>query len=152
MANENGHGGSRTPARPAAVSGPGKLSKRTDGGPKMATLSNPSYGEQSQFASDQRGAAMGAPQGGPAATTPASGPMLTPLDAPSARPAEPVTAGAALGPGVGPDALGLDDGSLKNESLEKIRPYLPVLIFQANRPESTQAFRNYVRQVRAQLR
>jgi hypothetical protein len=32
----NGHGGPRTPANPAPVSGPGALSKRTDGAqPKM---------------------------------------------------------------------------------------------------------------------
>jgi hypothetical protein len=128
------------------------MSQRTDGGPKMANLPNPAYGEQASFQQAQQGAPMGAP-GTPAATTPASGgPSLTPLNAPSARPDEPVTAGAALGAGVGPEALGLDAGSVKNEGLEKLRPYLPVLMFQANRPESTQEFRNYVRNLRAQLR
>ena len=148
----NGHGGARTPAKPASVSGPGRLSKRTDGGPQIANLPDAEYGEQASFQQAQRGAPMGA-QGGPAAPTPASGPpALTPLHAPSARPDEEVTAGAALGPGVGPDALGLDDGSMKDADLERIRPYLPVLIFQANRPESTQQFRNLVRRVRSQLK
>lgn len=31
----NGHGGKRKPAKPAAVSGPGKYSQRTDGFPKF---------------------------------------------------------------------------------------------------------------------
>jgi len=47
---------------------------------------------------------MPAPQMAPA------GPAVTPLTAPTQRPNEPVTAGAALGPGVGPEALGITPG------------------------------------------
>ena len=120
----------------------------------MATLPDAQYGEQAAFQQAQRGAPMGAPQGGPAATTPASGPSpaLTPLHAPSARPDEEVTAGAELGPGVGPDALGITPPQTQTGDLEKLRAYLPAFIAQANREESTQEFRNFVRALRAQIR
>lgn len=54
-----------------------------------------------------------AQDGGPAtpavlAQQPYQMPQLPPLDAASARPNEPVTAGMALGPGPGPEALGVN--------------------------------------------
>ena len=118
----------------------------------MATLPDAQYGEQAAFQQAQQGAPMGAPQSGPAATAPASGPMLTPLDAPSARPGEEVTSGAALGPGVGPEALGLGPSAMQDEDTERLKTYLPALIEMANRPDSTSSFRNYVRQLRSRTR
>ena len=38
-------------------------------------------------------------------------PQAVPLDAPTQRPDEPVTAGAPVGPGPGPEILGLPDGT-----------------------------------------
>ena len=42
----NGHGGYRKPEHPAPASGPGRLSKRTDGGPgqKLANYTGLDYG------------------------------------------------------------------------------------------------------------
>lgn len=79
-------GGRRTPNNPAAVSGPGRLSQRTDGGPGQPTRSFPAefHGQRQQLA-DQQGAA-------PMATAPAQ-PVLPGLAAnlfsPTARPNEP---------------------------------------------------------------
>lgn len=84
--------------------------------------------------------------GGGAAPTPPIG-----FDAPTQFPDMPVTAGADAGPGPGQDALGLSRPKADPADLERIRSYLPALIAQANRPESTQAFRNYVRGLRAQV-
>jgi hypothetical protein len=150
-----GHGGYRKPTNPAGTSGPGAYSRRTDGQPRMQ-LPDARYGEQAQFQQDQAGARMGSP--GPAVATPAAGPAgvnpssLTPLDAPTARPGEPVTAGAPVGPGVGPEAIGLDSGGQVRGDLEKLRRYLPAFIAQANRPEATDSFRQFVRQLRTELR
>jgi hypothetical protein len=61
------------------------------------------------------GAAPGPPPPlGPAAIGPSFLPpgSLTPLDAPSQRPSEPVTAGAALGAGPGPDILPQGAGAM----------------------------------------
>ena len=146
----NGHGGRRTPAKPAAVSGPGRLSKRTDGGVNQGDISGEPYGQGQDFREAQRGASMGTPPspagmnaGGQAA------PSLVPLDAPTERPDEPVTAGAALGAGIGPEQIGLGDAAIESEDMTRLKTYLPALLEMASRPDSTASFRNYVRLVRA---
>jgi hypothetical protein len=140
----NGHGGQRTPNNPAPVSGPGALSRRTDGGaatqPQMVAPGN-GYGERKAMVEIQGGADM---QG----TRPA-GPPPTPLGAPSANPQEPVTAGAALGAGIGPQAAGiLDDKTATNEQL---RPLLRSLEIVANLPGSNAETRSFVRNLKARL-
>lgn len=115
----DGHGGPRTPAHPASVSGPGKYSKRTDGGPAQVMSAAPgqAYGAEKQQMNDQRVAPMGAQTPMPPAAQAAApqGPSSPPyqggaFNAPSARPGEPVTAGAATGPGPGPEALSIPQG------------------------------------------
>jgi len=145
-----GHGGYRKPANPAPVSGPGSLSRRTDGQPKM-DLPNAHYGEAKSFNEIQSGAPMAsagsAPQGG------AAGPSipLTPLGAASERPDEPITAGAPVGPGVGPAALGLPSGSARSQDIEHLRPMLPALESMANMPGASPSLRQYVRDLKASL-
>jgi hypothetical protein len=89
------HGGYRRPSKPAPVSGPGALSKRTDGGPSQPAMEvgGFEYGGRQDFEDIQGGAPM-------AASDPLPAP--TPLFAPSERPTEPITAGAPVGPGPGP--------------------------------------------------
>lgn len=117
----NGHGGSRPPAHPAAVSGPGAHSQRTDGGPAQVISAAPdqAYGDMKAQQDAQRVAPMagatpmppaaptGAPQGAPADG--AQMPQYTggPFTGPSTRPGEPVTHGAPIGPGAGTEALNL---------------------------------------------
>jgi len=114
-----GRGGYQPPAHPAPVSGVGKNSRRTDGGPVQVirNLPDAQYGENKQFLNEQRSAPLAAgpaalvPPPSPGGSTPPPGPdlaaMAPDLNAPSARPGEPVTHGAALGPGAGPAALNL---------------------------------------------
>lgn len=64
----------------------------------------------------------------------------------------PVTAGADAGPGPGMEALGLSSApQMDPADKERLRSYLPALVARASRPEATQAFRNYVRALRAQV-
>ncbi len=93
----NGHGGYRRPENPAMVSGPGALSKRTDGGPgqPVTPLTGLGYGENQALNAMQGAAPM-------ADATEGAAPRITPLSAPSARPQEPITHGAPFGPGPGP--------------------------------------------------
>lgn len=112
----NGHGGERTPVNPAPASGPGKLAKRTDGGPaqKLTVVSGQDYGDRQATLAQERSAGMAQspaiptaqvnPQGAPSAAVPGAyaGPAF---DAPTARPGEPVTAGVPIGPGPGPEAM-----------------------------------------------
>lgn len=101
-------GGYRQPRNPAPVSGPGALSKRTDGGavegmtppqtqaPRyMAGLGYGKGGNMEQ----QSGAAM---QGNDIPATPAP---IVPLFAPTQRANEPITAGIDMGAGPGSEAI-----------------------------------------------
>lgn len=114
----NGHGGYRAPANPAPVSGPGALSRRTDGHPAQVLSAAPDqqYGQMKTQLDAQRLAPMaGQAPLPPAANVPAASPQApgpqmpafngTPLTAPSTRPNEPVTAGAPAGAGPGPEVL-----------------------------------------------
>lgn len=110
----SGRGGYQAPAHPAPVSGPGAMSRRTDGGPvqKLRDLPDAQYGEAKTFRELQQAAPLeqtpapgmdsAVPAGG-AAVPPSS--RVVPFDAPSMRPDEPVTTGAALGPGPGPEVM-----------------------------------------------
>src|SRR5690606_31741079 len=103
-----GWGGARTPTNPAVVSGPGQLSRRTDG-QTQARFTGGDYGDAQDLAQIQGGARMGAAgarsQGAPGAMAPPV--SVTPFDAVSTEPGEPVTAGAQFGDGPGPEMLGL---------------------------------------------
>lgn len=104
-------GGYRKPNNPAPVSGPGKLSRRTDGGPgskqAMQEIRTGKYGESKKLMEQQQGAPMaGNPTPTPAVQAPAQAqqparqmPAVTPLFAPTQRPNEPVTAGLPFGDG-----------------------------------------------------
>jgi len=102
-------GGYRKPANPAPVSGPGKLSRRTDGGPVQGMkdmAANGVYGERKALADMQSSAPM---QGNPTPSMPAptvsatqpvqqASPMAGLFD-PTQRPEEPITAGMPFGSG-----------------------------------------------------
>ena len=99
-------GGYRQPMNPAPVSGPGELSKRTDGG-AIDGMTQPAqryagfgYGENLALEEQQSGAPM-------AGMPSASFADLVALDAPTQRPDEPLTAGINRGEGPGSEALNL---------------------------------------------
>lgn len=139
------------PRKPAAVSGPGRMSRRTDGGPrqKMRELPDAQYGEAKTFRELQQGAPLAQAQT-PAAPSP-QGPKRTPIpfNAPTARPDEPVTAGNPLGAGPGPEAMGLAGGG--GDNLERFRSMIPILQIQANKPDASQALRNFLQYLKGSL-
>lgn len=70
------------------------------------------YGEAAQLNRATQAVPLQPPPGPPQQQpqmAPRTRPMPTPIDAPSARPNEPVTAGAPVGMGPGPEALNLPD-------------------------------------------
>lgn len=79
---------------------------------KIRTLPDAAYGEAKEFNELQKQAPLAnVPQPGPggaAAPQPNPNPLasVVPLSAPTQRPDEPVTAGAPLGPGPGPEVMG----------------------------------------------
>jgi len=149
----NGHGGYRKPTNPAPVSGPGAHSKRTDGKQPIMDVPGGNYGDRQDLSQLQAGAPL--PQQGPLSTPAQPATLaqltqgLTPLSAPSANPGEPVTNGAALGPGAGTSALGLPTPNQQNAS--DFGRYLPLLIDRAQKDDTPQAFKNVVRQLIASM-
>lgn len=142
----NGHGGQRTPANPAPVSGPGALSRRTDGGPTsqppMVANGGP-YGSRQDMEGIQSGAPLA---GAPAGPSPAD---MIPMGAPSQNPEEPVTAGAALGPGIGPEAAGI--ASDESATLDQLAPLMRSFDAIANMPNATAQTRAWVRALKARM-
>jgi hypothetical protein len=130
-----GKGGYQRPKNPAMVSGPGKYSQRTDGGPgdlRQGARKVPSsaYGEGLETMQIQTEAPMSA-SGGFGGVDPqvSQGAEIqlpvTPLFAPSQRPDEPVTSGIDIGDGVGSSALGMRNLATEKLSdiLAKMLPY-----------------------------
>lgn len=157
----DGHGGYRKPANPAPVSGPGAHSQRTDGAqPVMTGLGDGSYGDESAMQDIQSGAPMAqvpsSPSAAPSGPHPALGAIqgLTPLDAPSGWPGVPVTDGADAGPGSDSGALGLmqdppvDANAADAKHLQK---FLPVFLQVANDENAPPGFKQWVRNVIANL-
>lgn len=141
-------GGYQRPSRPAPVSGPGALSRRTDGGgagQPQQRLANAAYGEQKNFSEIQAGAQMAAADKAPM-------PKITGLSAPTQRPEEPVTAGAPVGPGPGPEAIGIGMGSQSQSSIDAqaLAQYLPSLERAASNPGTPPSFVRFVRYLRSQ--
>lgn len=100
-------GGYRKPSNPAAVSGPGRLSKRTDGGPSdqkrfdIPTGDEGQWGDNQEFANLQSSAAMGSSE---SSTSTPAGPPVTPFHAPTERPDEDVTSALSV-PASDPDGV-----------------------------------------------
>lgn len=154
MVQPSTQGGYQAPGNPAAVSGPGAMSARTDGQPgqAMQRLANARYGEQKSFQQIQAGAPMAAGPRMPNA--PSTGefaqamqgnkPSVVPFGAPTNRPGEPVTSGAARGAGPGMEALNLPP-SVNKQDYQALRPALPALQLLANLPGATPGAQQFVR-------
>jgi hypothetical protein len=74
-----------------------------------------------------------------------------PLSEPSTMPDVPVTDGAAMGAGAGMEALTMPQEQDNDVEKQRLLSYLPALEAAAQSPNSSQAFRNYVRILRANL-
>jgi hypothetical protein len=104
-------------------------------------LPDAKYGENSQYQALQQGAPLsaspspgGSGQGldlGALPPNPAAGQVVGSA-APSNRPNEPVTAGAALGPGPGPSALGVNPQQVEQQDMGRIGTSLPLFEMLAN--------------------
>lgn len=149
----NGHGGYRRPTQPSPVSGPGALSRRTDGQQPTRDLPNAKYGENTAFRQAQMAAPMSGDIGASMPPAPPVGPdpsQLVPLDAESQRPDEPITAGMSGGPGAGPSVPNRPS-QLTPQQAERLRSYLPVLVTLASRDDADPNTKQLVRQLRAEL-
>lgn len=147
-------GGYQKPSSPAPVSGPGRMSKRTDGQPIRDPGGLP-YGDNQELRSQQAAApmsgaspeAMAAQQGGIGGIPLAN--LAPSLFDPTDRPDEPLTAGASFGPGPGPEALSTPSAG-NGPTQARLTAYMPVYIQMAESPYTSPEFKamtNYIRQV-----
>lgn len=143
-------GGYQRPSSPAPVSGPGSMARRTDG-QAMRDPGGLPYGDNADLRTQQAAAPMSGTTAGTG--NPAQPPSVGLTDmgpnlfAPTNRPYEPVTAGAASGPGPGPEALGgtIPDGPSK----ARMMALLPILTRAAEQPYASQEFRAIVTLLRS---
>lgn len=145
-----GRGGYQRPSNPAPVSGPGPLSRRTDGGPGGQPVRTPTglpYGEAGELAQAQRAAPLAESPGG-ADVTGVPVANLVGFGEPTTEPGTPVTAGAALGAGPGPEALGLTPQ--QDQDMQRLITWIPSLERMANVPGAAKASRNLVRYLKSQ--
>jgi hypothetical protein len=155
MAGNQNSGGFRPTApqnNPANVSATGGAGQ--SGRQPARYISGGTYGQGQELMAQQQGAPMAqaqVPTAGRSEAMASNLPQVTPITAPTERPDEPVTTGIAMGPGAGPEALMLPKAGDTSEDRERILSYLPALETAALSPNSSQAFRNYVRVLRANL-
>ena len=133
------------PANVSATGGNGQ------GGTQAAKYySGMPYGQGQAMVEQQRSAPLA---GNPVAPTLPTGiaPEVTPITAPTERPDLPITDGASIGAGAGTEALQLPGQQDTDVEKQRLLSYLPALEVAAQSPNSSQAFRNYVRILRANL-
>lgn len=142
------HGGPRTPRNPAPVSGPGKMSRRTDGQVQVP-MTGMAYGENSDFNDMQSSAPMkaSAPMARPSQGAMPRGPQGTPLFSPTGRPDEPVTAGASVGPGDTPRPPAPPGQAFQTDA-RALAPFLPSLLRSADQADAPEGFVRFVRALR----
>jgi hypothetical protein len=131
-------GGYRKPGTPAPVSGPGALSKRTDG----RIAEGYAYGMNKQINEQAAAAPMAkAPRPVPGAQAMNVAPpqtQVTPLSAPTMNPDESVMSGINMGAGPGSEALMLPSNQDNAAEFNKsISSYYPVLSYIASRPNTS---------------
>jgi hypothetical protein len=142
-------GGYRKPANPAATSGPGALSRRTDGGAGnkqgMKEIRTGKYGESKALMEQQQGADMaGNPSPIPTVGMPkASASPVTSLFAPTERPNEAVTSGMPFGAG-----SSMSPTQPNPNTTSVVAKYLPALEALAVSDDAPDAFRYFVAAVR----
>ena len=122
---------------------------------------NGQSGDYKGFAYGQNQALAEQKAGAPLASVPSASaprpvvqpgiPQAVPLAAPTQNPDEPITTGVPVGAGAGPEALTLPKNGDTDTDKARLISYLPALEVAANQPNSSQAFRNYVRLLKANL-
>jgi hypothetical protein len=140
-------GGYRKPGNPAPVSGPGALSRRTDGrvAEGFAYGMNKQINEQAASAPLKKAPSFNA--GSARMGEMRSLAPITPITAETMDPNDPITNGVPVGPGAN-SIPGLPSGPVEDPDINMIRDYYPMLEFWASQPGTSQATKDYVQYLR----
>jgi hypothetical protein len=143
------------PSKGKPVSGPGRLSARTDLSPSNPNnrkiqgakeIRSSEYGEGKELQALQTGAPM---KGNPA---PVPNIPISPLGGPSMRPEEPAEAGMPFGAGAGPEGLNLPPMQpVIPQELATISKYYDSLDNMARSSEAPESFKIFMQAVRSRL-
>lgn len=117
----------------------------------IKTAPGQTYGDRTAQRRQQQAVRMAPPPSSPMPATQAQASSPPPglLD-PTGSPDTPLTAGAARGPGPGPEALtAFQAGPRITPAIANLARHLPVLELQASRPDATPQFRNFVFRLRS---
>jgi len=143
------------PSKGKPVSGPGRLSARTDLSPSnpknrkiqgAKEIPSSEYGEGVELQALQTAAPM---KGNPA---PVPNVPIAPLSGPSLRPDEPAEAGMPFGAGPGPEALALPPVKpVIPQELTTVAKYYDSLENMARNPEAPESFKLFVQAIRSQI-
>lgn len=134
---------------PANVSATGGAGQSGTQGAKY--YSGLPYGQGQAMMAQQQAAPMAASRPAPIMNPIDSFPAPMPLSGPSELPDIPITDGAAMGAGAGMEALTMPQTQDNDVEKQRLLSYLPALEAAAQNPNSSQAFRNYVRILRVNL-
>lgn len=139
-------GGYQKPSAPAPVSGPGAMSKRTDGQAARYVSGLP-YGDGQELMTTQQAAPMSGSAPGTGGGGVPLAQMSPDLFATTDYPEEPITAGANFGPGPGMGSMGnpMPDGPTRERLAGSLRIYLAM----AESPYVSNEFRAFVNAVRS---
>jgi hypothetical protein len=150
------NGGYQAPGKPAAVSGPGKMSQRTDN-PQVEALAN-NYGEGVSMQALRKDAPVQPPRkqtvqpsrgGGGGGAMPEG---VIGFDQPTMNPGEPITSGVDLGDGPGTEALGLPQGQEQTARADvaQMHPgFIEAMVRASMSKTATPSFKKYVRSLLA---
>jgi hypothetical protein len=147
-------GGYRKPGSPAAVSGPGALSQRTDGRPtatSLEQLSSGKYGETQDLSQVAGGAAVSGPSMGNQALASALQGGGLGFGQGTAQPQTPVTDGAQYGAGAGADALNANNPTRATAQQLAQKGILAVMVKVADSDDASAEYKQYVRTLLAAL-
>jgi hypothetical protein len=140
-------GGYRKPGKPAPVSGPGALSRRTDGrvAEGFAYGMNKQINEQAASAPMAKAPTFNA--GSARMGEVRSLAPVTPITAETMDVNDPITNGVPVGPGAN-SIPGMPSGPTEDPDINMIRDYYPMLEFWASQPGTSQATKDYVQYLR----
>ena len=125
------------------VSGPGKFAKRTD-----LQVQSTGYGDKVAYDANKSAAPLAtAPKSPMLSEAPRVSTPVTGLYDETQRPDEPVTTGIDMGPGLGSEALMMQQPDDLNFRA-KIAEYMPVLSYIAGRPDASPETRAAIRKLR----
>lgn len=148
------------PSKGKPVSGPGRLSQRTDLSLARNVSQNPTqgakeipsarYGEGKETSELQKAAPM---RGNSVKVPRIKGEPMVGLDEPTQRPNEAPETGLPFGAGPGPESLGLppEQPNITNEMVT-IKKYYPMLDNMARQENAPESFKLFMQAVRGSLR